>query len=250
MPRDKVPKADWLCKLCKGPDGKQFRNRGSRAACFKCNIAKGSCFGGKAPEKGGCPSVSSAEKKSLEARDKEIKDLKNQLKAEKEKKTSTLSNEGTGAKDSDQPAQFKEALEALRNDIKFLESLSESQRAMVQDYEAKLAAKKGELKGIQERERNGKPLEVRVENSRRWVSHCKETLERHRKSLGSLEEKLRELNQQVESKRKQVEEADTNLELAKIELASRLSELAEGCNQARAPPLVVSNVSADSKLVE
>ena len=40
-------KHDWLCKSCKGADGKPFCNFGFRLVCKHCNIGKGSCFGGR-----------------------------------------------------------------------------------------------------------------------------------------------------------------------------------------------------------
>jgi len=42
------PKEDWLCKACVGGSGLPFRNSGSKAACGKCQLPKGSCFGEKA----------------------------------------------------------------------------------------------------------------------------------------------------------------------------------------------------------
>ena len=76
-----APKLEWLCRSCKGRDGKAFRNHGTRTTCFKCRVAKGACFAGAVGDGRGCPSVSSAEKQKLAARDKEVRDLKSQLKA-------------------------------------------------------------------------------------------------------------------------------------------------------------------------
>ena len=39
----------WLCKTCKGRDGKQYRNMAFRTACHLCGVGKGSCFGGPVP---------------------------------------------------------------------------------------------------------------------------------------------------------------------------------------------------------
>ena len=55
--------ADWLCRLCKGKDGKQFQNFSWRSSCKMCRVAKGKCFGGKVTTYAqGKPAVSLAER--------------------------------------------------------------------------------------------------------------------------------------------------------------------------------------------
>ena len=64
-PRKDAAKDDWCCKFCKGADGSRYRNFGSRTSCRKCNIAKGSCFGGTAKsDNAPMPSKSLAERQT------------------------------------------------------------------------------------------------------------------------------------------------------------------------------------------
>jgi hypothetical protein len=47
----------WLCKFCKGPDARPWRNWPDKLQCHKCKVHKGKCFLQPA-EKPSSPSIS------------------------------------------------------------------------------------------------------------------------------------------------------------------------------------------------
>ena len=77
-------KPDWLCKSCKGVDGKPFRTFGSKAECWKCKIQKGHCF--LRNVEASAPSRSSFAEKQLqkEASEKRQTKLKEQQNVKRE----------------------------------------------------------------------------------------------------------------------------------------------------------------------
>lgn len=91
-------KVDWLCKTCKGKDGKPHRNFGFRTECLVCGLAKGVCFKSKVEQV--VPTASSrstlaekqvrdakgfdAAQRAMAAKDRRIAELQQQLAASKQ----------------------------------------------------------------------------------------------------------------------------------------------------------------------
>ena len=178
-------KTDWLCKSCKGRDGKPFRNRGFRVQCHSCGLSKGACFGQKVAQ--ASPSVSSKDKSALASRDreleakaKEIRELKAKLKASdtSRPRDSSVKSEASGEAADKDDGVAKE-IATVRASIKFLEAIPVEHRSLLPNFDEQVAAKKAECKQLDERKRNARPLVERVKQSQQHQNRCQDLVEKH-----------------------------------------------------------------------
>ena len=220
---------DWTCKLCKDKSGKPFENRGHRKLCFRCNVAKGSCFGSKVQRsEGGARKPALAEwQVALQRKEEALQKLRKQQEQLKQenarlKKAAEAASSANTDMELDSLAA-KESQEkhasanALQERISLVESAGqkdclEAQR-LLEEAKAQLAeAKKAEMAK--------KPVDEQVRRARKRVNACTRAIEETAKEDKALEEKLAELQaardkilqrQAVEAG--ELEEAKRDLEL-------------------------------------
>ena len=217
----------WLCKTCKGSDGKHYRNNAFRLSCHICGVGKGSCFGGPVPTKE--PSHRTLAAKQVHAakvKEKEdrkamdaaaFKKQQAELKKLQQKIDQLEAKRGTAEAEVDDAAKepgFKAKLRALEEEKAACEKFG------YKDNLAKVMEAIKELKDSKEAE---------VPEGHQLKRAEQELAKRRKKSMASqaaLEEakkKVEELEVKNHEDSEKLQEAELDLEKIKARIASPTS---------------------------
>ena len=200
-------KADWLCKFCKGRDGKSFRNFGHRTACRTCNIAKGSCFAGnveKGPP-GGSPSLAvrqvrqqradEATAKKARQKEDELAKIKAELRRRDEqlkavRGEASTDNSGNNEDGVASPT-FEYTVDQLLEQRKLLKTQGKS------DDHIDVVRIDRQVKIQREAKLAEKPGHARVAKADRKVKQCRDNIEASEAMAAKLQEELAALQERI-----------------------------------------------------
>ena len=198
---------DWLCKICVGPDHTQFRNFGTRTACFKCGMAKAHCFEGKVQKtgRGGGPASSLAERQAQMQghqssttgwADGEVRRLKDDNKKLKDAASAAAATGNPGAAAGSVPEDEEDSRTSAG--ITYLEGAIKHAKAAGQPL-PRIQMFEEELAGLRASLKKAKPPATRREQATkklRWkeadIAKTAKIIEEDKAALSKLQDKISE----------------------------------------------------------
>ena len=234
-------KPDWLCKACKGADGKPYRNLGFRSQCRLCSIAKGSCFGANVvatqPTQRTLAAKQVAAQKLAEKKhkgndvEKQLKKQLAELKKENEKLGAKLESFGCPDQTSETDSKelgFKEKLGILEEKRQFF-----SKHGMAEEL-AKVLAEVREVKASKD---------ASIPEGQQLKRAEQELAKRHKQSL-AIEASLAEAKQRVDELEKKKLEADEKRAEAEKELEKVKTRISVPASKPKAGTFSWAQISA------
>ena len=236
-------KTAWLCKSCKGPDGKPFQNRGTRKECFKCKVGKGACFAGAVGDgtskrtsnhtrgtrqANSRPSAADIVAKQALQQKREMEQQLQQLRSElAEVKKGNLAPPACEmeADSHDDEKEAKAELATLRADLKQLQSLSADLQAR-HGIAEQISSLKSKIEGASAKMRGNRPLDVRLASQSAHTDRMEALEAAAANRLAELQEKQSMLAKQIEEQQATQAAAASKAKEARDELASLKSQKA------------------------
>ena len=269
------PKQKWVCRTCKGRDGKPFVNFAENTACHLCHVAKGKCHAGAATEtrpphvrsehalrrqhqahssRQPCDGIAERQvRQSLEAESaaakREAAALRKELHALKGTCTGADGGGSVGAPSTANDPEVVAQLVQVKARIKMLEGIPVEHRDVVPCYAEALAAKHAEAKELGERLRSSRPLDVRLKQSQDHLRFCQGKQEKCTATLAVRKVAFDEAAKALEEQTVRLAEADAALAAAKLELASITAKAADCPVQVVGPVLTAHHVSLLENIV-
>ncbi len=207
------PKADWLCKSCKGRDDKPFRNFGHRAACHKCHVSKGSCFWKRVAPGPPRSGTTLAERQVLQQKidekyaqrirqkDTELARLKERLRKQEEATAGSVA--ASSAQEEPKDGTDDDA-EQLKEHVKML--------GKIPGTEVVLAEKQALLEAALQRRRAAKPVRQQLRELQNKLDRREKNLEKRRDvDLPNLREAERAAKDAVAKAEEEIEEIEAGI---------------------------------------
>ena len=226
-------KSDWLCKSCKGSDGKPFRNRGTRTECFKCHIGKGACFAGavQAGNVGGAARPARAndgpkaaeivakqalqQKRAMQQQHiAELKELRGELAALREQAKAVEAGKPAATPaavvgmdvDVEQQAcaALDEAVTAAKLALDDFKGLSGGVRACIPNFEVQLRARQEAYDSALESRRSANPLKQQLAVAESWHSRASKRLLAAKSALEAKQKQFTELQAEIDKQKESI----------------------------------------------